>query len=125
MTRHLLLVPGYWCECRADGRLIGSFDAYSPHQALRWVRISLMMIAHGLDNAPYHQARTWTEQGQDQALHALTVGQPQTLALTHRATALTWTTRPVTYLPLTHRQTTELPACAHRFPDPSHSSHPH
>jgi anti-sigma regulatory factor (Ser/Thr protein kinase) len=42
---------GYWCECLVNGGKIGSLDATSPEQSLRWVRITLMTIAMALDQA--------------------------------------------------------------------------
>ncbi|CAM3686419.1 hypothetical protein STAL104432_27915 [Streptomyces albus] len=42
----------YYCECYVNERRIGTYDAYSPREALRWIRISLMMIATTLDEAP-------------------------------------------------------------------------
>lgn len=125
MSAHSLVTPGYWCECTANGKHVGSFDAYSPHQALRWTRISLMTLTTALDEAPYQQARAWTTNSQAEALHDLRDGHPQTLTITHRTTALTWTTRPVLFLALLHRQTTQLPACSQHFTEPEPAGHPH
>ncbi|WP_208875543.1 hypothetical protein [Streptomyces armeniacus] len=36
-------------EPTANGKRIGTFDAYSPHQAARWTRTSLMMLTTELD----------------------------------------------------------------------------
>jgi anti-sigma regulatory factor (Ser/Thr protein kinase) len=108
---NFLLAHGYWCECLVNDDLLGRFDATSPEQALRWVRISLMMIATSLDEEPYRQAQQWTRDEQTQALEALRYGKPQDLTLKHRTTEITWTARPVTFLPLAHRQGRTLPAC--------------
>lgn len=125
MSAHPLVTPGYWCECTANGKPIGSFDAYSAQQALRWTRISLMMLTTELDEAPYQQARAWTTDGQTEALHDLRNGHAQTFTITHRTTALTWTTRPVLFLALLHRETAQLPACSRRFAAPEPAGHPH
>jgi anti-sigma regulatory factor (Ser/Thr protein kinase) len=110
-TPNIPLTHGYWCECLVNGGKLGSFDATSPEQAVRWVRISLMTIAMALDEEPYHQAQHWKNQEQHQALEALRKGEPQDLTLKHRTTQITWTARPVTFLPMAHRQCRALPAC--------------
>jgi hypothetical protein len=38
-----------------------------------------------------------------------------TVTITHASTRVTWTIRPVLFLPLAHRQVAELPACAYDF----------
>jgi hypothetical protein len=40
---------------------------------------------------------------------------PCTVSLTPTNTRITWTKRPVLFLPLAYRQTTELPACTYDF----------
>ncbi|CAL9576012.1 hypothetical protein SUDANB2_04922 [Streptomyces sp. enrichment culture] len=37
------------------------------------------------------------------------------VSVTHASTRITWTIRPVVFLPLAHRQGVELPACAYDF----------
>ncbi|MEU6009807.1 hypothetical protein [Streptomyces sp. NPDC047453] len=37
------------------------------------------------------------------------------MTITHASTRITWSIRPVLFLPLEHRQGIELPACAHDF----------
>lgn len=110
------LTRGYWCECLVNGGKLGSFDATDAAQALRWVRISLMMIATSLDEEPYRQARRWATHEQPQAVQALRGGKPQGLTLKHRTTEITWTARPVTFLPLANRQGANLSACAEQHP---------
>lgn len=119
-----LINPGYWCECTANGKRIGSFDAYSPHQALRWTRISLMMLTTELDEAPYRQAQHWATNGQAQAVRNLRAGHAETFTITHRGTALTWTTRPALFLTMLHRQTTQLPPCSQHFTAREPAGHP-
>ncbi|MDJ1131510.1 hypothetical protein [Streptomyces iconiensis] len=85
----------YYCECYVNEHRLGTYDAHSPREALRWVRISLMMIAITLDEKPYRQARTWLDQGQPTAAHDLEEGKPHTLTLKQRTTAATWTINPI------------------------------
>ncbi|SCK43481.1 ATP-binding protein [Streptomyces sp. WMMB 322] len=106
------LLHGYWCECTVNGGKLGSFDATDPEQALRWVRTSLMMIATSLDEDAYRQAQNWTSDGQLPALRALHDGNSETVTIKHETTEITWTTRPVSFLPLANRQGAILPTCA-------------
>jgi hypothetical protein len=41
--------------------------------------------------------------------------QPCEVSVTHADTRITWTIRPVFYLPLAHREGSKLPACAYDF----------
>jgi anti-sigma regulatory factor (Ser/Thr protein kinase) len=120
-----LVLRGYWCECTVNGGRLGSFDATDPEQALRWIRVSLMMIATSLDEEPYREAKHWTTHEQPEALQALRKGEPQEITLKHRTTEITWTTRRVTFLPLAGRQGSILPACAeqHSTAQLSHELH--
>ncbi len=85
----------YYCGCYVNERRIGTYDAYSPREALRWMRISLMMIATTLDEAPYRRARTWLDHGQPAAARDLEQGKPHTLTLKQRSTQATWTVSPI------------------------------
>ncbi len=42
---------------------------------------------------------------------------PSTVSVTHEQCRITWTIRPVIFLPLAHRQSAELPVCAYDFKD--------
>lgn len=95
---------GFHCECHLNELRLALFDAYSPHEALRWIRVSLTVIATTLDEEPYRQARTWLDHDQDQAARTLTEGRPIILTLNQRTTTVTWTARPVIYLSL-HQHT--------------------
>ncbi|WP_432071314.1 hypothetical protein [Streptomyces sp. AA1529] len=117
LTRH-----GYWCECWTQSpatgtapALLGSFDATTPRQAIHWVRTSLLTIAPALDDEPYRQARYWVTDGQTHSAQALHHGRPFSLTLTQHSTRIAWTARPVSYLPLLHRQGRQLPTCAYEF----------
>ncbi|GEB51949.1 hypothetical protein [Streptomyces cacaoi] len=85
----------YYCECYVNEHRLGIYDAHSPREALRWVRISLMMIAITLDEETYKQARSWLDHGQQAAGHDLEAGKPHTLTLKQRTTAATWTISPI------------------------------
>ncbi|NSC22850.1 hypothetical protein FM076_17400 [Streptomyces albus subsp. chlorinus] len=85
----------YYCECYVNERRLGTYDAYSLREALRWVRISLMMIAMTLDEEPYREARAWLDQGQPAAARELEEGKRHTLTLKQRTTAATWTVSPI------------------------------
>ncbi|WP_030885739.1 hypothetical protein [Streptomyces sp. NRRL F-5053] len=86
----------YYCECYVNEHRLGAYDAHSPREALRWVRISLMMIAITLDEEPYRVARAWLNDGQPRAARDLEEGKPHALTLKQRTTAATWTISPIT-----------------------------
>ncbi|MEU6990586.1 hypothetical protein ABZ953_08025 [Streptomyces sp. NPDC046465] len=115
---------GYWCECwteptamdgQPEPQLRASFDAYSAAQADRWVAITLRTISPALSAAASSEAWEWLYEGRIRTRRALLQMQPCTVSVTHAETCITWTIRPVLFLPLAHRQATELPACAHGF----------
>ncbi|MEU6098361.1 hypothetical protein [Streptomyces sp. NPDC047079] len=115
-------VRGYWCECwtqdLSDDRppaLLASFDAYSAPQADRWVAVALRTISPALDPQASDDAWAWLYEGRIQTRRALLRAEPCTVAITQGSTRVTWIIRPVRFLPLVHRQGTELPACAHDF----------
>ncbi|MBO8197621.1 hypothetical protein JW613_04735 [Streptomyces smyrnaeus] len=85
----------YYCECYVNERRLGTYGAHSPREALRWVRISLMMIAMTLDEEPYREARAWLDHGQPAAACELEQGKRHTLTLKQRTTAATWTVSPI------------------------------
>ncbi|MGI5349919.1 hypothetical protein ACQEU8_17295 [Streptomyces sp. CA-250714] len=96
----------YYCECYVNARRIGSFDAHSPHEALNWVRVSLITVIKALDDAPHREARNWLNHGQHSAARDLEAGKPHTLTLKQRTTQATWTVSPIASPP-THE------ACTH------------
>ncbi|WP_261800648.1 hypothetical protein [Streptomyces sp. PBH53] len=111
---------GFWCECWTEdlteqrGRaLLASFDAYSAPQADRWVAVALRTISPALDPDASDEAWEWLHDGRAETRRALLRSEPCTVSVTHAGTRVTWTIRPVTYLPLAHR--TELPSCAYEL----------
>ncbi|MFB7501600.1 hypothetical protein ACFC09_44325 [Streptomyces sp. NPDC056161] len=115
------LVRGYWCECRTEDlsgdqppELRASFDAYSPSQADRWVAVTLRTISPALDPDASDQAWVWLYQGRVATRRALLRSESCTVTVTQAGQRITWTMRPVLFLPLTHRQGV-LPACVDDF----------
>ncbi|MEV7284333.1 hypothetical protein AB0O01_07165 [Streptomyces sp. NPDC093252] len=111
---------GFWCECWTEDlteqrgpALLASFDAYSAPQADRWVAVALRTISPALDPDASDEAWEWLPDGRAETRRALLRSESSTVSVTHAGTRVTWTIRPVTYLPLAHR--TELPPCAYEF----------
>ncbi|MFD6437002.1 hypothetical protein [Streptomyces venezuelae] len=116
--------PGFWCECWTEDltdteetppRLRASFDAHSAPQADRWVAIALRTISPTLDADASEEVWGWLCEGRIHTRRTLLRREPCTVSVTHADTRITWTIRPVLYLPLTHRQVAELPTCAYNF----------
>ncbi|MFF1308391.1 hypothetical protein [Streptomyces sp. NPDC058307] len=113
---------GYWCECWTEDLttetrpvLRASFDAYTAPQADRWVAVALRTISPALDPDASQEAWEWLYDGRITTRNALLRAEPSTVTLTQARTRITWTIRPVIFLPLAHRQGAELPSCAHGF----------
>lgn len=115
---------GYWCECwteptatdgQAGPQLRASFDAHSAPQADRWVAVTLRTISPALNTHASGEAWEWLYEGRVRTRRALLQMQPCTVSVTHADTRITWTIRPVLFLPFAHCQAAELPACAHDF----------
>ncbi|MFF7751902.1 hypothetical protein ACFZCP_22210 [Streptomyces sp. NPDC007971] len=113
---------GFWCECWTEDlteqrgpALLASFDAYSAPQADRWVAVALRTISPALDADASDEAWEWLYDDRTETRRALLRSESCTVSVTHADTRITWTIRPVTYLPLAHREGIELPACAYDF----------
>ncbi|MGW2490227.1 hypothetical protein ACWCV9_23835 [Streptomyces sp. NPDC001606] len=113
---------GYWCECwtqhlteQQEPALLASFDAYTAPQADRWVAVILRTISSALDADASDAAWEWLYDGRIETRRALLRSEPCTVSVTHEDIRITWTIRPVVFLPLLHRQGAELPNCAHDF----------
>ncbi|MGW6473006.1 hypothetical protein [Streptomyces nigra] len=111
---------GYWCECWIEDlteqrrpALLASFDGYTAPQADRWVAVTLRTISPALDADASDDAWAWLYDGRIETRRALFRCEPCTVSVTLETTRITWTIRPVAYLPLAHR--TELPPCAYEF----------
>ncbi|WP_324786276.1 hypothetical protein [Streptomyces sp. H51] len=113
---------GYWCECwtedlteqRRPARL-ASFDAYTAPQADRWVAVALRTISPALDPDASDETWEWLYDGRIKTRRALLRSEPCTVSVSHKTTRITWTIRPVIFLPLAHRQNIQLPSCANDF----------
>lgn len=99
-------------------RLVGSYDAYTEAEADRWVSTILRTISPGLDADASQQASVLLRDRRIDTRRALLNREACAVSITHADTRITWTIRPVAFLPLAHRQPDELPPCAHQF-------HPH
>jgi hypothetical protein len=113
---------GYWCECWTEEvtstggpARLASFDAYSAPQADRWVAIALRTISPALDSDASDEAWTWLYEERAETRRALMRSEPCAVTITHADIRITWAIRPVLFLPLTHRQDAELPACTRSF----------
>lgn len=113
---------GYWCECwtedlidEGESVLRASFDAYTAPQADRWVAVALRTISPAFDPEASEQAWQWLYDGRIDTRRALLRSEPCTVSVTFHTTRITWTIRPVIFLPLAHRHGTELPSCAYDF----------
>ncbi|MFJ7002414.1 hypothetical protein ACIQWY_20770 [Streptomyces albidoflavus] len=94
---------------------MASFDAYSAPQADRWVAIALRTISPALDSDASDEAWAWLHEERAETRRALMRSEPCTVTITYAEVRITWTIRPVLFLPLAHRQAAELPACADSF----------
>ncbi|GAA2436844.1 hypothetical protein [Streptomyces glaucus] len=113
---------GYWCEYWTEDTtttegpaLRASFAAHSAPQADRWVSITLRTISPALDSDASDAAWEWLYEERIETRRALLRSEPCTVTIKHADAHITWTIRPVIFLPLAHREGFELPACARYF----------
>ncbi|MGW2770484.1 hypothetical protein [Streptomyces sp. NPDC001275] len=113
---------GYWCECWTEDLTKGtrtalqaSFAAYSAPQADRWVAVALRTISPALDPDASQEAWEWLYNSRIETRRALLRAKPCTVSVTQASTRITWTIRPVLFVPLADRQGVELPPCAYGF----------
>ncbi|QEU92992.1 hypothetical protein [Streptomyces kanamyceticus] len=113
------LTRGFWCECRVEDLVSGGrpeltthFGAYSAAQADGWLSTALRCIAAALN--PPTAMETWDGfyEGRIDTRRALLRAEPCTASIADARTRITWTIRPVRFLPLAARDEVELPACA-------------
>lgn len=91
MTTQQLAAQLYYCECYVNGHRLDVYDAHGPPEALRSVRISLMIIAITLDEKLYGHTRSWLDDGQSTAARSFEKGKAAHPPLKQRTTAATWT----------------------------------
>ncbi|WP_328753280.1 hypothetical protein OHT57_21725 [Streptomyces sp. NBC_00285] len=101
-----------------------SFDAYTAPQADRWVAVALRTISPACDPEASQQAWQWLYDGRIKTRRALLRSDPCTVSVNFFTTRITWTIRPVVFLPLAHRQGSQLPACAYDYKPLQHSHQP-
>ncbi len=117
--------PGFWCEClltsaESDSTvLVGSFDAYTAGDAVRWIRIAVRMLVSVVDAAETEPVHEWLLFGSNPTAAALERGEPFAIALRHEQLRLVWSARPVGFLPLAHRTASALPPCALEWSQPA------
>jgi hypothetical protein len=68
-----------------------------------------------LDAAASEEAWEWLYDGRVTTRQALLRAEPCTITVTRADVRVTWTIRPVSFLPLADREGAELPACAYDF----------
>ncbi|MFD5076505.1 hypothetical protein ACFWM2_17295, partial [Streptomyces sp. NPDC058371] len=61
------------------------------------------------------EAWEWLYEGRIETRRALLHSEPCTVTINQGSTRITWTARPVLFLPLAHRRGLELPSCAYDF----------
>ena len=84
------LPRGYWCECWTEDltseaeqpSLHASFDAYSAHQADRWVAVALRTITPALDTSACDEAWAWLYEERAETRRALLRSEPCTVTVT-------------------------------------------
>ena len=116
------IVRGYWCECRTEdltaggpSALLASIDAYSAAQADRWIAVALRTITPALGPAAADEAWDWLYDGRIEMRKALLRSEACSVSVNNETTRLTWTARPVLFLPLAHQRDAGLPDCADQF----------
>jgi hypothetical protein len=114
---------GFLAECRlatpAAHTLVGSYDACAAPEALRWLRIILRMLESALGDEESDTVTRWLLFGQRRTSDELAAGHAFTLTLHPAAdTVLTFSARPVIYLPLAGRAGGRLPACSRQWTQP-------
>lgn len=120
---HIALRPGYLCECITytidalnNPVTVAAFDAASPTQAVRWIRIAVRTLASTLGQDDFRDTWDWITGGHHDASDALSIGDPCTFVITYRTTRVEWTARPVLFLPMAPHQPTSPRACATEYP---------
>ncbi|GAB7075922.1 hypothetical protein JCM18897A_37790 [Streptomyces sp. JCM 18897] len=81
----------------------------------RWVAIALRTISPALDSDASDEAWAWLHEERAETRRALICSEPCTVTITHADVRITWTIRPVLFLPVAHRQGAELRTCTRSF----------
>lgn len=102
---------GFWCECwtanltaQQEPSLLALFAAHSPSQTDRWISVILAAISPTLDASASDEAWERLYEPRIETRRALLRSEPHTASVTHAETRLTWTIRPVLFLPFARHQ---------------------
>lgn len=83
VPRRITLRPGYWCECAVytrtvwkEGRTLSSFEAASPAQAIRWIRVTVRTLVSALTPESAASVYEWLFHGGPAAIGQLENGEP-------------------------------------------------
>ncbi|NBM17072.1 hypothetical protein [Streptomyces sp. GC420] len=113
---------GYWCECwtqqladEDQPTRLTAIDAYTPAQAVRWIAVALRTITSALEPAASAEAWDWLYEGRHHTAKALRQSEPCHISITTAGTRITWTARPVLFLPVAHHRGSNSPACTKQF----------
>ncbi|MFD3884015.1 ATP-binding protein [Streptomyces microflavus] len=112
--------PGFWCELTAaeggQSWLVGSFDASGRQAAEGWIRVSAYAYLSALRPRNPADQDEWLAVIERDAVSALTGNHGYECTIEYAETTVTWTARPVRFLPLADRSAGPLPPCAEMFP---------
>lgn len=72
--------------------------------------VTLRTISPALDPDTLSQAWEWLYEGRIETRRALLRSEFCTVSVSHEDIRIAWTSRPVDFLPITHREGAELPA---------------
>lgn len=75
----------------------------------------IVRITPALDAEAFEEAWERLYDGRIETERTLLRAEPCTVSVTQNSTRITWTIRPVLFLPLGHRRSAELSSCAHNF----------
>ncbi|QES46048.1 hypothetical protein DEJ49_17270 [Streptomyces venezuelae] len=120
------LQRGFWCECWAEDlttpdhpMVKTAFGAYSAAQADGWLSTALRVITKELTPDAPTVTWDWLYESRIDTRRVLLNSEPRTLAVTYAGMHVTWTIRPVLFLPLADHQKPELmPYGAHLDSEP-------
>ncbi|MEU6403033.1 hypothetical protein [Streptomyces sp. NPDC046985] len=104
------LPRGHWCEHWTQNlstdqppTLHASFGAYSPDEADRWISATLRTIIPVPDAAASEHAWELLYESRIDTRRALLQAEPCSVTVEQTGTLITWTVRPVIFLPLIQR----------------------
>lgn len=121
---------GFWCECWAEDlttpdhpTVTTAFGAYSAAQADGWLPTALQVITKELAPDAPTDTWDWLYESRIDTRRALLDAEPRTLSVTYAGVRVTWTVRPVLFLPLANHQKPELMPCGAHLAWKPHGPH--